>query len=502
MIFRLLVAALVLMATAALADGVANLGNGTTGNADGITNAGPSGGSGPPPNPLRIVATNGAVPSLLVAQAAVPGRIRASSRIPIVFGCAATGVQFSFDNWYLSSPSSGLSTTVDAVDSTGKAQPVSIVGMALEPGGTAPGTTLPPVTFSGSNSATIASGGTVRSDPLVTPVVANQLYWIRVLASIPAPGTGNSANWLLGPAADGNFVGPNGAGDVAGGPMYPASVANLNLEQVYTAGPLPAFVNASPRIQGFGPSATLGRCPTTGNISVVNIGASWSVGFDDPFAGAPPCATNNTAIATGIGLLPHAAIPNGVIGTQTIPFVKIAVGGTGTGDATNWIDASATGRAVSYLGFGNVLFDDMGANDVQTLTAAQIEAANSATWARAKSFGIQKVVVMNMTQRTSSTDGWATAANQTQFVNFGVAPQVGGQINADYAGTLASQINGVLTAASSQDTSVPNPWLWRSNGTAGAFTCAGLHPNATDYPTIGAELRTILLSPAILTGLN
>ena len=470
--------ALVLTMPAAFADGVTNLHNGTTGNV-GIVNGG-AGGGGQPSTPLHVVATNGVLQNLTFDQT-TNARTQTVSRIPIVFACAATNVVFVFDNFYLQSGG-----TVDG------AQAITIVKLALE--NTAPVATTP-VTFGGQRNVTLAPGTVAqRSDAIAGPVVANQLYWIRVTATTP-----NVGLWQLGPFADPAFTG-------AAMYMYPPS---QNIDQVDLTGALTQPGPSAIRPQAFGPSATLGICPGTGNRSVVSIGASWLVGLDDPFASTPPalpatataCAVNGTSIASGIGSIAHASLNVG--GAVQFPFIKIAVSGTGTVDAKNWMDGSPTGRAQSYLQYGNILFDDMGANDINSLTAAQIETNNQAMWAlaRAAPYNIQQVVVMEMTQRTASTDKWSTLANQTPFVGFGLGTDAA-TVNAFYAANVGTApgplINGILTerfTRGSTSSANANYWLWEIdtvNGFAYSNTCAGLHPNATSYSVLGTELRGVI----------
>ena len=247
--------ALVLTMPAAFADGVTNLHNGTTGNV-GIVNGG-AGGGGQPSTPLHVVATNGVLQNLTFDQT-TNARTQTVSRIPIVFACAATNVVFVFDNFYLQSGG-----TVDG------AQAITIVKLALE--NTAPVATTP-VTFGGQRNVTLAPGTVAqRSDAIAGPVVANQLYWIRVTATTP-----NVGLWQLGPFADPAFTG-------AAMYMYPPS---QNIDQVDLTGALTQPGPSAIRPQAFGPTATLGNCSGTNNRSVVNIGASWSFGVDDPFASA------------------------------------------------------------------------------------------------------------------------------------------------------------------------------------------------------------------------
>jgi hypothetical protein len=406
-------------------------------------------------NPLRVVGTNGVVPFVLSAQTT---RLQSVSRIPMIFGCNVSDVSFAFDNWYLDGTSNGL---LDG------AQPITIVKMSLERDTPASQT---PITFASSPGTTLATGAAnVHSDTLTANLPKDQLFWIRISATIPAAG-----NWQFGPYTNANF---------AGAQTYLYPPAN-NIDQVYATGALTQPAQSVATTTGFGPSAILGHCTTPGNPAVINLGASFSTGLDD-FAvstGGAPCALSNGSTAAGIGMMSRAALNNGAI-SGTIPFMKIALGGTGAANALTWT------KSFNYFQYGNILFDDMGANDVPGGTASTIYNNNLQVWQNARAAGVQRVVVMQMNQRTVSTDNWMTLANQTPQNGFNTG-QVGDQLNTLYQNAPVGTIDGQFTLHATQDPT--SRWLWLTDGTAYKYTCAGNHPNINSYPLAGAELRSII----------
>ena len=415
-------------------------------------------------HPVRIIATNGVVANQTDDET-TGGSTRSQfiSRIPIIFGCNATEVTLAFDNYYLNG-----TTNVE----TNGTQTITIVKVALEKDGAATST---PITFSGGRTLAVAPGAVnVHSDTLTTSIVADQLYWERITATVPAPGV----------VGIGAFTDPLFTGAIT---WFYDPVNNI--DQVDGVGPLTRPTTPVTKAQGYGASAILGRCPESGHRSVVNVGASFSVGFDDPYTWTgTACSPDGTAIAAGIGIMPHAAMNNGVI-TGTIPFTKITLGGTGATQSATWTKSQA------YFQYANILFDDMGANDISAgLTPAQIMTLHTdpttGLWTIARKAGVQRVVAMQMNQRTNSTNQWIDAAGQTPQTGFNTG-QVGDQLNGLYAtAQTAGTLDGQLTLSGTQDPG--NRWLWKTNGTVFAFTCAGLHPIDTGYPLMGAELRTIM----------
>ena len=483
----------------ALADGINNNSNGTTGNASGISNPGAGGGSGPPQQPLRLIATNGGIGNSV--SPANP-RNQVIGRIPIVFGCNATQVVLSFDNWYINPQGSNN----EAEDNPAA---ITIVKVALEKNGAA---TTTPILFNGLRSTTMAAGAfNVLSDPLTITIAQNQLYWLRVTAT--QPGGVSGAIWQYNNFANALFAG-------ADSEQYPQV---QDIDQVDNVGVLTVPTNSIALIQSFGPTAVLGRCPETGHPSVINVGASWSFGTDTSMLSATPgptgpaCTDTGTRTATGQGLMGAAALKGGVVTDPTgaIPFIKFVIGGSTafqvinpppTGPGFAWIN-----KMQAYFKYANILFDDMGANDIGNTgqTPATIYANNKTLWTSARASGVQKVVVMQMTPRTTdSVDHWATLANQLVDIGFGnpfgtsdgevldalyntntvpTGTDIDGQFSAAVGGTAATGLRGSASTANA------NYWTFQVNGNAYAYTCAGLHPNAFTYPLVGAELRSVIL---------
>lgn len=88
--------------------------------------------------------------------------------------------------------------------------------------------------------------------------------------------------------------------------------------------------------------------------------------------------------------------------------------------------------------------------------------------------------------RTSSTDNWATIANQTPLAGFGVG-QTADQLNTAMLTsplTFATTVFDVNTPMQSPG----NPRFWTVNGTTFYYTNDGTHPNATSSPVAAAAL--------------
>lgn len=124
---------------------------------------------------------------------------------------------------------------------------------------------------------------------------------------------------------------------------------------------------------------------------------------------------------------------------------------------------------------------ELGVNDLQqaasgSTTLAAIETNALATWAAMKASGL-KVYQTLITPRTTSSDNWKTAANQTAGARFGIGQDrdlLNTWIKARVADATIDGYIDINTVVEDQ----ANPSKWVSNGTANAATTDGIHPSA------------------------
>lgn len=134
-----------------------------------------------------------------------------------------------------------------------------------------------------------------------------------------------------------------------------------------------------------------------------------------------------------------------------------------------------------------------GTNDMafgRTADQAAMFASLQSVYSAYKGTGLKNLIVHKVPPMTSSTDNWATSANQTYSVNY----EVGGKAD-QYNNLIAGgPFDLVLNGVSWRDTTDNNKW--RTNGSALAYTKDGIHPqkplndiNATvEYPLISAKI--------------
>lgn len=120
-------------------------------------------------------------------------------------------------------------------------------------------------------------------------------------------------------------------------------------------------------------------------------------------------------------------------------------------------------------------------------TGAQMLSEMQAWWAKLKEQGIQKILALGAQTRGTTTDSWATEANQT----IGAGWQAGGNVEQYYAllpaEIAAGRIDAFLNFQSWRGVD-PNKWV--VNGSANYATGDSTHPSAAIHALEAAEIRT------------
>lgn len=250
-------------------------------------------------------------------------------------------------------------------------------------------------------------------------------------------------------------------------------------------------------------------------------------GFISPATVSQVPATGNMTVPSG-GTAFGGNLPI-IVGIPTKPMVSVCILGdsiaTGTGDtvdnASGAIGYPARGL-VSVHGFsmpwlwetvGSDLFSEnlltnaplkralwqyvthliceLGTNDIAAATSlATMQGYATGIWQAAKRvigpYGKPLTVAQClMTPRTTSTDSWATAANQTPVAGFAV-----GGVRDQFNAWVKTQVGGGLLDAFVdpnqyvEDPAVPGVWL--TNGTPNVPTIDGLHPTQA-YHILAAQ---------------
>jgi len=309
------------------------------------------------------------------------------------------------------------------------------------------GITLPnatgyiPVRFNGLKTVTIKPGTFVLSDPIgVGLLTAGQSMYSQTYATVAAGG-----KWPL------TTVVNNGARPSEG------YESGTSITDKSVASGIPA--NAG---RGFGPLAVLGTTPDPAPITAM-IGDSIVVGQDD-------------GTGDGIKTLGWA---NRAFRAQGIPFIKLAA----SSDKIQLFrdPRRSFNRRMFVPGVANII-EAFGINDVRGgRTLAQLQADKTAFWNECAAQGID-VWAATLTPSTTSTDSWATVANQT--VGSWEAVRTGYN---DWVRSLPAPLKGVIEVADTVE-SARNSGKWKVTGSAFGYTPDGLHPNTTGHTAMAGAV--------------
>lgn len=282
-----------------------------------------------------------------------------------------------------------------------------------------------PVWFAGSRTITLAPGAHVVSDVVGVSIPADTVFFVR---SYPTTATLGDKWPVSGTLITGE------------GESYLAAADKT--DDLTSIG-----ANAA---SGFGPVAILGHVgfdvPTVGII-----GSSSAFGQGDAVSGP----------RYNYGYLSRFA--GDILGTG---YVKM----TRASDTMAQMLADYR-RRLSYLSITNPshVIQQMGSNDISnggsfdTVKARLIE-----TWAILDSMG-HKVIQTTYTPTTTSTDNWATVANQTVAASNPVRIAIN-----DWIRTCPGPLTGYLECSDQVETA-RNSGIWKVDGTANKYTVDGLH---------------------------
>lgn len=407
------------------------------------------------PSPLRIVA----------GQAYLPGgRTSKSStntfqRIPVLItGGNVKRLKLGFMNWY---PYGNTDRTSDPIGNT---VTLSVVGVELWDG-----SSVAAVTFNGSPSVTMASTEyQILSDYIEASSLGMQSFpdgtklWIRIEANVPLP-----ANYFP-------YQKPTLTNLISSGArvdFFNSSVttlhngANATGIPVYTGTAVTTWPSPIPVI-------TLGEyVDSSDDKSLIVMGSSIDIGSEDT-------GTLNITSEAGSGFIARVAY------RERIPMLNLAIFG---GTSNTYADNKAFFQP--WLQYGRFALEGIGNNDLgagYTYTDIQSRLVTRASEMRAA--GIEKIGRFTLTPRTTSTDSWATRANQTIATRFGPGTHAetlrNWMINDSVTAGVYDQIIDITQTDDSGDF-----WYWKTNGTANYATYDGIHPQPVISPLIANEIQ-------------
>lgn len=314
-----------------------------------------------------------------------------------------------------------------------------------------------PVTFTGWKSPTMAAGAAlVHSDKLGLNLPANTALQLRSGAIVAS--------------------GQKTPGGQPSSFQYAAYSSTASVSQVYGTSSMAAPSGGATSIYGFVPLAVIG-IPDHRHVAVLLWGDSITFGTGD--------ASNGESTYGHVGWAERGLV--GAAAGVNIPFVNVSK----PGDST----ATWGAGAIGYHGTRWALLEyvthavfAMGINDIVAgRTLAQLQANCQVAWAAAKRMGA-KVFQTTLTPNTTSTDSWATLANQTVVANY-TAAGIRGQFNAWLPSQVAAgNIDGLidLNAAVCDPN---NTDKWAVNGVGGYLTADGIHPSSAGHALMGAVMK-------------
>lgn len=337
---------------------------------------------------------------------------------------------------------------------------IELCALEKESGGAA----YTPVLFGGQASAVVANGVIEFLSDQILPSsfgLANftrgDIYWVRGLLSV---------------AGNGNFFPCGQFGSIgAGGSALVHDPVTTGISSVYGTG---------------GPSYSAGT-GGSGPVDYSFVGG----GFHTVVLGTPVDATGKYIVGLGDSIVAgtgETAAPGGgwlsgffVRGLIDADFVSNPIAGLNFGwpgsVASQWGYPLAASKKL--LSYANVTVEEYGTNSGQYANSSSI-------WALAKGLG-HKVVRTKLLTITTSTDTWATKANQTKLA--GWTTPGGGQIT--FNDQIAAQEGVLFDKFVSFDAVALDGTdrdYWRSPG----YTIDGTHPTSVAHEAMAAVLRTAI----------
>ena len=325
----------------------------------------------------------------------------------------------------------------------------------------APNGNVAPVYFSGVRNKTIVDGdANIMSDALPASALGYStlpvgIYKVKLIAGFAA----------------GGYTPERGAfqGDVAGQQNQWYTAADTTPSDIDVAG---AFTysgvppDASWPAGGIRP-IMLGH-PVVDGKSFIGVGDSIFFSVN----------SGGTGIA-GRGPLNMPAYNGGV---DSYPCMNFSLSGSRT-----WIAQERT-KWRSYLPYARFGFDEFGTNDLDAVDAAFTQGRQTQLWDIMYDGGLEKVYRTELLPYCSTTDSFATEANQTVQATWTGRANT---MNAFYISSTGTLIDGVASMAGLKGTDTSK---WKVDGTANKYVQDGRHPTFFGEGVMAASIRAVMES--------
>lgn len=236
------------------------------------------------------------------------------------------------------------------------------------------------------------------------------------------------------------------------------------------------------RIQGYDP-LLIGRLVDDSQPTVLALGDSMTQGVG--------ASISDPLVQANYGVGYPAAASYGTDGSAPFPIFNYGISGT-----TAAVFNSTAQKWKQYVGYARIVSTHLGTNDIGTFGTGNLTTLqNNLTdiWADAKANGAQKLLALQLHPRSSSTDSWATIANQTVNTGWDYTEKAEQQ-ETWLATKLADNTLDALVYFPDVFTDAANGRKWEVNGSAFYLTNDGTHGTQQCYVFTGAAYRTSVLA--------
>jgi hypothetical protein len=335
-----------------------------------------------------------------------------------------SSLKIAIPNWYLPDGTASVETATGGT--------ATVTASVEYPSGT-----YTQIKFSGSATGTIASGNTLISDYTTVSIPQNAQFWVRIywqnpsgviyVSTLPTSGLGTGYN-----------------GGTTGVVDYTMSNGTIGSTNTY-----------------FPPLAIIGM---TTKSSIIIIGDSRAWGLGD----------TNADLLGNFGNLTRQLGNN-------FGYTNLAVSGH---TLQAWLSSHA--QAASLFIYATHIIDAYQYNDLFTLNITSATAISQATSVQTivKALG-KKIINVTVGPRTTSTDSWATTANQTLYNSTQNTARIAFNT---WIRNGSNGEDGYIDIAAFEESYI-NSGKWAVNGVANFFTSDGIHESTAGNYTLNYLTR-------------
>lgn len=202
--------------------------------------------------------------------------------------------------------------------------------------------------------------------------------------------------------------------------------------------------------------------------------------------GANESATANTYY--GIGYMQRSLSQS----DHSLPRASINIA-RHSSQSTALVTANSLAKLMPYCAYGNTALVMYGTNDIYSggVSLATLQTRMGSVFTELRTQGIETILVSHLMPRSTSTDSFATTANQTITTGWNTGETA--NLYNDWVDTLCGgDADYAFAPTSARDT--VDPLKWAVTGAANYATSDGLHPSTAIHILLADDLRTVISS--------